>query len=89
MLAWLSLNMGLSHELIQNERGCLIYEASPRFVFGRLYGVVSSSERVSAVVGRLFAWAFSNIRMGIFEYSCGAFRIFAWALSNGGYGASP
>ena len=31
MLAWLSLNMGLSHELIQNERGCLIYEASPRF----------------------------------------------------------
>ena len=39
MLAWLSLNMGLSHELIQNERGCLIYEASPRFVFGRLYGM--------------------------------------------------
>ena len=33
MLAWLSLNMGLSHELIQNERGCLIYEVSPRFVF--------------------------------------------------------
>lgn len=89
MLAWLSLNMGLSHELIQNERGCLIYEASPRFVFGRLYGVVSSSERVSAVVGRLFAWALSNIRLGIFEYSCGAFRIFALALSNGGYGASP
>ena len=74
MLAWLSLNMGLSHELIQNERGCLIYEVSPRFVFGRLYGIESSSERVSAVVGRLFAWAF---------------RIFAWALSNGGYGASP
>ena len=89
MLAWLSLNMGLSHELIQNERGCLIYETSPRFVFGRLYGVESSSERVSAVVGRLFAWALSNIRLGIFEYSCGAFRLFAWALSNGGYGASP
>lgn len=89
MLAWLSLNMGLSHELIQNERGCLIYEASPRFVFGRLYGVESSSERVSAVVGRLFAWAFSNIRVEHFDYSLGRFRIFAWALSNGGYGASP
>ena len=82
MLAWLSLNMGLSHELIQNERGCLIYEVSPRFVFGRLYGVESSSERVSAVVGRLFAWAFSNIRVGHLEYSCGAFRVFARALSN-------
>lgn len=60
MLAWLSLNMGLSHELIQNERGCLIYEVSPRFVFGWLYGVESSSERVSAVVERIFAWALSN-----------------------------
>ncbi len=43
MLAWLSLNMGLSHELIQNERGCLIYEVSPRFVFGRLYGLEKAS----------------------------------------------
>ena len=34
MLAWLRLNMGLSHELIQNERGCLIYEASPRLCLG-------------------------------------------------------
>ncbi len=82
MLAWLSLNMGLSHELIQNERGCLIYEASPRFVFGRLYGVESSSERVSAVVGRLFAWAFSNIRVEHFDYSRGHFRIFVWSISN-------
>ena len=83
MLAWLSLNMGLSHELIQNERGCLIYEASPRFVFGRLYGVESSSERVSAVVGRLLAWPLSNIRLGIFEYSCRAFRIMAQWKSTG------
>lgn len=82
MLAWLSLNMGLSYELIQNERGCLIYEASPRFVFGRLYGVVSSSERVLCRCGTI-------IRLAAFEYSCGAFRIFALALSNGGYGVSP
>ena len=74
MLAWLSLNMGLSHELIQNERGCLIYEASPRFVFGRLYGVESSSERVFCRCGTI-------IRLGIFEYSCGAFRIFARGLA--------
>lgn len=82
MLAWLSLNMGLSHEFIQNERGCLIYEASPRFVFGRLYGVESSSERVLCRCGTI-------IRLAAFEYSCGAFRIFALAFSNGGYGASP
>ncbi len=75
MLAWLSLNMGLRHELIQNERGCLIYEASPRFVFGRLYGVESSSERVFCRCGTI-------IREGIFEYSCGAFRLFARAFSN-------
>ena len=75
MLAWLSLNMGLSHELIQNERGCLIYEASPRFVFGRLYGVESSSERVLCRCGTI-------TRLAAFEYSCGHFRIFVWAFSN-------
>lgn len=87
MLAWLSLNMGLSHELIQNERGCLIYEASPRFVFGRLYGVESSSERVFCRCGtiiRLGAFeyscgAFSNIRLGVFEYSLWRFRMEAMA----------
>lgn len=68
MLAWLSLNMGLSHELIQNERGCLIYEASPRFVFGRLYGVVSSSERVLCRCGTI-------IRLAAFEYSLWRFRM--------------
>lgn len=80
MLAWLSLNMGLSHELIQNERGCLIYEASPRFVFGRLYGVESSSERVFCRCGTI-------IRLSIFEYSLGHFRIFVWSISNIRFGA--
>lgn len=75
MLAWLSLNMGLRHELIQNERGCLIYEASPRFVYGRLYGVESSSERVFCRCGPI-------IGLEVFEYSCGAFRIFVWSISN-------
>lgn len=75
MLAWLSLNMGLSHELIQNERGCLIYEASPRFVFGRLYGVVSSSERVLCRCGTIIAWPLSNIRVEHFEYSLWRFRM--------------
>ena len=75
MLAWLSLNMGLSHELIQNERGCLIYEVSPRFVFGRLYGVESSSEHIFCRCGTI-------IRLGIFEYSCGASRIFVWSISS-------
>lgn len=68
MLAWLSLNMGLSHELIQNERGCLIYEASPRFVFGP---VIWSRKLVRARFMPLWD-----------DYSLGRFRIFVWSISN-------
>ena len=74
-------NMGLGHELIQNERGMSYFTRCPLVFVGRLYGVEARQSAFSVVVGRLFAWTHSNIRLGAFEYSLGRIRIFVRRLS--------
>ena len=87
---------GLGAMNLYKTRGGMSYFTRRPLVFvGRLYGVEARQSAFSAVVGRLFAWVLSNIRLGAFEYSCVAFRISCGGLSNicaeaiGGYGASP
>ena len=61
--------------LYKTRGGCLILRGVPSFCVGRLYGVEARQSAFYAVVGRLFAWPLSNIRVEHFEYSLWRFRM--------------